>query len=494
MTRRPASRRLLALRPLALAALLLPPRAPASPAPRVDVDERRLPNGLTLLMIEHRQAPVVSCSIFYRVGSANEEPGRTGISHLLEHMMFKGTRTVGTRDWAGEKPLLERIERLNERLAVAGGAGGDPAEAARLRREIEEAERAEEPLLVRNELWKLYMASGARGLNAGTGKDRTQYYCSLPANRIELWMALESDRMRDPVFREFYRERDVVIEERRLTVDDSPEGAFWEQLFATSLIAHPYRWPIIGWRSDIECLTPAAVREWHRRYYAPNNAIVVVAGDISKEDVAGLAARYFGPIPAQPPPPPIVTREPPQRGPRHSRLAVEASPRVALAFHKPPVSSDDDIALSVLENVLSSGRTSRLYRRLVQERKLAVSVSASCAPAKYPSLFIIHAVPRRPHTVDDVALAVRGELDALAAEPVSEWELGKARNQIEADFVRGLESASELAYVVGTYEAIDRWDYVNRYIPRVRAVTAADLGRVARAYLTEEKCTTVAIQ
>ena len=174
MTRRPAFRRLLALRPLALAAILLPPRAPAPPAPRVDVDERRLPNGLTLLMIEHRQAPVVSCSIFYRVGSANEEPGRTGISHLLEHMMFKGTRTVGTRDWAGEKPLLERIERLNERLEEAGDAGGDPAEAARLRREIEETERAEEPLLVRNELWKLYMASGARGLNAGTGKDRTQ--------------------------------------------------------------------------------------------------------------------------------------------------------------------------------------------------------------------------------------------------------------------------------------------------------------------------------
>lgn len=475
--------------PWALALAILPVRAPAEPPLRVEVAESRLPNGLTLLVIEHRQAPIVSCSVFYRVGSANEEPGRTGISHLLEHMMFKGTRTVGTRNWREEEPILERILALHERLTAAR----DPGEAARLRREIEEAERAEERFLVRNELWKLYMASGAEDLNAGTGRDRTQYFCSLPANRLELWMALESDRMRGAVFREFYRERDVVLEERRLTVEDSPEGAFWEQLFAASLIAHPYRWPVIGWRSDIERITPAMVGEWYRRYYAPNNAIVVVAGDIAPGRVEALAARYFGPIPAQPPAPPVVTREPPQRGPRVSRLELDASPRVALAFHKPAVSSDDDIALNVLENVLSSGRTSRLYRRLVLEKKVAVSASASCPPAKYPFLFVIHAIPRRPHTADEVARAIREELDVLAKEPVSEWELGKARNQIEADFVRGLESASELASVVGTFEAIDRWEYVNRYIPRVRAVTAADLARVARDYLTEGKCTTVLI-
>lgn len=478
---------------LALVILPGPPAARAEIPFRVDVAERRLPNGLTLLMVEHRQAPVVSCSVFYRVGSADEEPGRTGISHLLEHMMFKGTRTVGTRDWAAEKPLLDRIEALHERIAELERAGGDAGEVSRLRGELAEAKRRAAALVVSNELWKLYMASGAEDLNAGTGRDRTQYFCSLPANRIELWMAIESDRMRNAVFREFHREKQVVLEERRLTVDDSPGGAFWEQLFATAFIAHPYRWPVIGWKSDIEHLTLPAVEEWYRRHYSPNNAIVVVAGDIRPDEVAAMAERYFGPIPPQPPPPPVVTREPPQRGPREARLALDASPRIALAFHTPAVESDDVIALDVLENILSSGRTSRLYRRLVEEKKVAVSASASCAPSRYPFLFIVHAIPRRPCTTDDVRRALRKELDALAKEPVTDWELAKARNQIEADFVRGLESASELASVVGTYEAIDRWDYVNRYIPRIRAVTQLDIVRVAAAYLKEENCTTVLI-
>ena len=467
--------------------------APAEPPLRVEVAEHRLANGLLLLTVEHRQAPIVSCSVFYRVGSANEEPGRTGITHLLEHMMFKGTRTVGTRDWNAEEPLIAEVERLHEAIAVVERGGGGAAETARLREELEKAERRAERLMVRNELWKTYMAAGAEDLNAGTGKDRTQYYCSLPANRLELWMALESDRMAHAVFREFHRERQVVLEERRLTVDDSPGGAFWEQLFATALIAHPYRWPIIGWRSDIESISRLDVEAWYRRYYAPNNAIVVVAGDVRHEEVVALAERHFGPIQAQPPPPPVVTREPPQRGPREARLALDASPRVALAFQKPAAESDDDIALDVLSNILSDGRTSRLYRRLVQEKQVAVSATADCPPSKYPCLFIIHAVPRRPRTADEAAVALHEELRVLAREPVTDWELAKARNSIEADFVRGLESASELASAVGTFAAIDRWDYVNRYIPRVRAVTPADLVRVARDYLTEEKCTTVLI-
>ena len=476
-----------------LLALVSPGRAAAESPLGVDAAEHRLSNGLLLLVVEHRQAPVVSCSVFYRVGSVNEEPGKTGITHLLEHMMFKGTRTVGTRDWEAEEPLLAKIEELHDAVAAMERGGGAAGETARLRKELEEAERRAGELTVRNELWKIYMAAGAEGLNAGTGKDRTQYYCSLPANRLELWMALESDRMANAVFREFHRERQVVLEERRLTVDDSPGGAFWEQLFATALIAHPYRWPIIGWRSDIERIPRAEVEAWYRRYYAPNNAIVAVAGDVDRNEVVALAERYFGPIPAQPPPPPVVTREPPQRGPRQARLSLDASPRVALAFQKPAAESDDDIALNVLENILSSGRSSRLHRRLVQEKRVAVSVSASSLPSRYPYLFVVHAIPRSPRTAEEAAEAIRGELRLLAQEPVSDWELAKARNSIEADFVRGLESTAEIASAIGTYAAIDRWDYVNRYIPRIRAVTPNDLVRVARNYLTEEKCTTVLI-
>ncbi|MDD5555762.1 MAG: pitrilysin family protein [bacterium] len=486
-------------RPLAasLAAFLLlaASRGLAGEAPRLDVHRHRLRNGLTVLVLEHRLAPVVSCSVFYRVGSANERPGRTGITHLLEHMMFKGTRRIGTRDFAGEAPLIERINELHERIgeierSARPGAGHA---AGMLREELAEAERRADSLMVKNELWKILMRRGAVDLNAFTGKDRTQYLCSLPANQLELWMWLEADRMGDAVFREFHRERAVVLEERRLSIDDSPAGTFGERLYAAAFIAHPYRWPIIGWASDIERITLPMVEEHYRRSYAPNNAVVVIVGRVVPAEVVRLAERYFGRIPSQPPLPPVVTREPPQRGKREVRLALEASPRVALAFHRPPSAADDAAALDVLETVLSAGRTSRLHRGLVEGRRVAVSAAVTSPTAKYPSLFIAHAVPRRPHTVGDVERAIREEIDLLAREPVGDWELQKAKNVIEADFVRSLESVVELCGLVGTFEVIDRWEYLNEYVPRIRAVTAGDVARAARDYLQEETCTTVVI-
>jgi len=461
---------------------------------RLNVIEHRLPNGLTLLMLEHHRAPIVSCSVFYRVGSVNEEPGCTGISHLLEHMMFKGTRTIGTKDHAREEPLLRKIEELHERLSESGRGSEDAGSAKGLKDELAHAERQADSLTTKNEFWKILTREGAEGLNAHTGRDWTQYLCSLPANRLELWMWLESDRMSGAVFREFYRERAVILEERRLTIDDSPDGAFSEQLFATAFIAHPYRWPIIGWASDIEHITPDLLRSFYRRYYAPNNAIVAIAGDIRPEQVVALANRYFGPIPPQPPPPPIVTREPEQRGKREAYLKFDASPRIALAYHKPAVGADDDIALNVLENILSSGRTSRLYKSLVQQKQVAVAATASCPPSKYPYLFIFYSIPRRPHTTDDVERALRAEIERLSREPAGEWEMQKARNQIEADFVRECESAQNLASLIGSYESIDRWEYLNRYIPKIRAVTAADVTRVVNTYLREERCTKVVIR
>lgn len=481
---------------LSLISLFIASQAVAELPLSLDVVEHRLPNGLTLLMLEHHQAPVVSCSLFYRVGSANEDVGMTGISHLLEHMMFKGTRTIGTKDFSREEPLLEKIDRLNRRIGELEKLPPEKrgADIANLREELAAAERAGNALMVKNELWKLYMQYGATGLNAATGRDRTCYMCSLPANRLELWMWLESDRMQNAVFREFYRERSVVIEERRLSVDDSPEGTFDEQLFATAFIAHPYRWPIIGWKSDIPNISPQMLTAYYRRYYAPNNAIAVVVGDIRPQDVIALAKNYFGPIPSQPPPPPVVTREPAQRGMRQVTLKLPAAPRLAFAFHTPAVNHDDTVALDLLERILTGGRTSRLYKRLVDEKKIAVSVSAYNITLKYPSLFIIQAVPRRPRSNDDVERALAGEIAALSREPVSAWELQKAKNEVEADFVRELESTGALSSLIGTYEAIDSWEYLNRYIPKVRAVTPRDLLRVVRTYVNAQNCSKVEIQ
>ncbi|MCX6354664.1 MAG: pitrilysin family protein [Candidatus Aureabacteria bacterium] len=476
---------------LFFAALLLSSSAESEVPLRLDVKEHHLPNGLTLLMLEHHEAPVVSCSVFYRVGSVDEEVGSTGISHLLEHMMFKGTRLVGTKDFSREEPLLRKIDALHARIREkeSGAVSGTDSSVTMMKQDLARVERDADALKIENELWKIYTQNGAVGLNASTGRDYTQYVCSLPSNRLELWMWLESDRMQNAVFREFYRERDVVLEERRLRIDDSPEGTFDEQLFATSFIAHPYRWPVIGWKSDIANISPGMLESFYRRSYAPNNAIIVIVGDIQTPQVIGLAERYFGPVPAGPQLPPVVTREPGQRGKREAILKLPASPKISLAFHKPGVGDEDDIALDVLDNILSSGRTSRLYRHLVEETQVAVSVSCDNNTMKYPSLFVFEAIPRQPRTCSDVEGALFKEIETLAKEPVSEWELQKSRNQVEANFVRGLESTSDLASLIGTYASIYSWEYINTYIPKVRAITAPDLIRVTKKYLREENCT-----
>lgn len=461
----------------------------------LDVVEHRLDNGLTLLVLEHRQSPIAACSIVYRVGSVNEEPGRTGISHLLEHMMFKGSETIGTRDHALEKPLLDRLDELHARLENAGGGGNGGAKSAdELRKEISAVRKQADFLVVPNELWEIYERNGGTGINAGTGRDKTVYYCSLPANRLELWFLLESDRMRNSAFRQFYREKDVVLEERRLSIDDSPDGFFYEQLFASAFIAHPYRWPVIGWNSDIENISRAMIESYYRRYYAPNNAIVVVVGDVSPDKVLRMTERYFGGIPASPAPPPVVTVEPAQHGKRVIDLVFDASPRIALAFHKPSVSSGDNYACEIIEKLLSHGMTSRFHKNIVEGKRIAVSVSAYNPPMKYPFLFIIHAMPRAPHTTAEVEAAVWEELRALASEPVSDWEMEKARNQMEAEFLRMLESADGLASLLGSFEAIDSWEYLNGYLPGIRGVTPEDIMRVAGNYLKEDNCTLVTLQ
>ena len=486
------------IRKLALALVLIAAQATCRAATplRLDVVEHRLNNGLTLLILEHHQAPVVSCSIVYRVGSVNEEPGHTGITHLLEHMMFKGTATIGAGNFKHEEDLLKKIDTLHARLEKLENIEGnkDAYKIEETREELALSLKQADAFATENELWEIYRRSGATGINAGTGRDMTTYYCSLPVNRLELWMWLESDRMWNAVFRGFYKEKDVVLEERRLVIEDSPNGFFFERLFAAAFIAHPYRWPIIGWKSDIENISREMIKTYYRRYYAPNNTIAVIVGDIEPEKVIGMAERYFGRIPAQTPPPPVVTKEPLHRGKRELCLKFNASPRLALAYNKPSVGADDNYALEIIEKILSHGRTSRLYKSLVEEKRIAVSASAFNPPTRYPSLFIIYAIPRAPHSIEEVERALLEELDKLKREPPGDWEMEKALNQIEADFVRGLESTSGLASQIGHFEAIDKWEYINSYIPKIRAVTPEDVTRVANHYLKEDNCTLVTLQ
>ncbi|MCB7128706.1 MAG: insulinase family protein [Candidatus Brocadiales bacterium] len=446
---------------------------------RLDVKEHVLKNGMTLLMLEKHQSPTVSVRIVFKVGSVNERPGITGASHLFEHMMFKGTQLFGTKDWEEEKPLLEK----EDELVLAIEATDDEAERVALENELAGVRKRLKEITNTEEFWAIYMRNGATGINASTSDDITRYYCNLPANKLKLWAFLESDRMKNLVLREFYSEKDVVMEERRMRTETSPFGLLFEQLNAASFTAHPYGWPTIGWMSDIENITKEETEKYFTRYYAPNNAVIVVVGDINPQQVIDLVEEYFGDIPAQPPIPGVTTLEPEQKGERRIEVEYDANPMVAVGYHKPNITHPDQYVFDVIESLLTSGRTSRLYKRLIEDERIAVMVRSYAGGSKYPDLFFVFASPRHPHTTGEVEKAVYEELERLKTEPPSDWELQKIKNQLEANFIRGLESNSGLADEIGYYEAVaGGWSYINTAVERIKAVTGEDVMRVAKKY------------
>ncbi|MDO8136423.1 MAG: pitrilysin family protein [Candidatus Brocadiales bacterium] len=470
---------------LTLLSLLELPSAKAQEL-KLDVKEHILKNGLKLLMLEKHRTPVISLRVVYKVGSVNERPGITGVSHLFEHMMFKGTKLFGTKDWEVEEPLLGRedelVEAINKEKALAEGA--NPERLKALETELEEVRKKLKDATVKDEFWSIYLRNGATGLNASTGEDSTFYYCNLPANKLDLWAFIESDRMQNMVLREFYQERDVVTEERRLRTETSPFGLLFEQLKATAYSAHPYGWPVIGWMSDIQGLTKEETREYFTRYYAPNNAVIVAVGDFDSDYMIKLVEKYFSEIPAQPPLPIVETVEPEQRGERRVYVEYEANPNLAIAYHKPEITHTDQYALEVVESLLSGGRTARLYKSLIEEKRIAVMARVYSGGSRYPDLFLIFVTPRYPHTAEEVEAAIYEELERLKKEPPTEWELQKIKNQLEADFIRSLESTAGLADEIGDYEAIASWRYINTALDKIKAVTAEDIMRVAKKYFT----------
>ncbi|MFO0705930.1 MAG: pitrilysin family protein [Nitrospira sp.] len=472
--------------------------ASASLADRVV--EHKLANGLTVLMVERHQTPVVSINITFGVGGVNEQVGQTGIAHLYEHMAFKGTRTVGTKDYDKEKPLLDELSRVGTALdqkqrELAGKPAPPPAEQAELdtlQKRLTDLQTQAGQFVVGNEMALLYQRHGGVGLNASTGKDLTRYTISLPANRLPLWAAIESDRMANPVLREFYKERGVVMEERRLRNDDSPNGLLFETFTSAAYRAHPYGIPTIGWGSDIMSLTPAATEAFFKTYYGPNNATVAIVGDINPKDVIALIENTFGKIPAASQMPPIVTVEPEQRGERRVEVEFDAEPIVAIGYHKPGLGHPDDEVFDVIDEILTDGQTSRLQTRLVREKRIAASVgSDSNYPGvRAPNLFILTAAPLAPHTAAEVEAALYDELERLKREPVPAEELEKIINNIDADLVRALRSNSGLASQLSLYQVVaGDWRHILKSRDRVAAVTAADIQRVAIQYFTKSNRT-----
>jgi len=477
--------------------LLLPSAAPAAmEGLEKRVMEETLPNGMKVLLLPRHQSPTVSLSMRFMVGSAQEQDGKSGLAHLLEHMMFKGTSSLGTRDYRKEVPLREKIELAARALDEERRreASRSPERILRLENELREAQEEARRYVVKDEINSIYSANGAQGFNAGTGVDLTTYTVSLPANRLRLWARIESERMRDPVMREFYSERDVVVEERLQSFETNPSRKLSALLLATAFQAHPYRRPVIGWKGDVDFLRRAEAEEFFRAWYAPNNAVLVAVGDFVSAELMEMIRHYFGSLPAQDLPARRVPTEPPQEGERRAVLLADAEPEVMIGFHKPALPDPDDYVFDLIDGLLTGGRTSRLYRHLVEEEQLALSVSSGNGfpGARYPNLFVIRAVPRYPHAAAEVESAVLEQLDFLAREGVTEKEVTRVRKRQMADLLRGLQSNAGLAGLLSYFQAVaGDWRYAVTHLDVLEGITPEQVREAAARYLTGSNRTVV---
>lgn len=462
---------------------------------RLPVREVILENGMTVLVLAREGAPTVSFVVRYGVGGVHEQLGNTGIAHLLEHMLFKGTSSIGTRDLAAERRLFERMDATHDTLLLARAAA-DSDRVGGLETRIEMLEDSARVFVVPNELDRILTEAGARGLNATTSSEATTYFVELPANRVELWFALESDRMSRPVFREFYTERDVVIEERRMRVETEPGGLLYEAHLAAAFTMHPYGVPVVGYMSDLQTLSRGDVEAYYRRFYGPGNAVVAIVGDVDPDRVEDWARQYFAGIPSGERPPAVLAVEPPQRGERRVTVEWDAEPRLRIGWRVPSGLDDDAPAIAMLGAVLTGGRTSRLHRRLVMEEQLVTGVYASTGPGtRFPQLFQIDAIPRSGQSLELIEATIYEEIERLVAIGPEERELERVRNQVEAGNVRRMTSNVGLAFQIADSQSlVGDWRETFRTSALLEAVTAEDVRRIAARYLVESNRTVAVLR
>lgn len=485
----------------ALSAALLVAALPAAAQDLASFEKRTrvhvLDNGWTFILVDRPVAPVVSFITLVDVGAAQEGPGATGLAHMFEHMAFKGTDVIGTTDYRAEKKEIADVEAAyqaheRERLSLKP----DPKELERLlaafKREQDEAEK----FVVKNDFADIIEREGGVGLNAYTGADETGYHYSLPANKIELLAYLESSRFLHPVFREFYTERDVVQEERRMAMDQ-PIQRLVEQFVAAAFTAHSYGHPVVGFMSDLQSFTLTDAEAFYRIHYTPRNMTTAIVGDIDAEALLPMLAKYFGRIPAGPPAPPLRTVEPPQIAEKRLVLKDPSQPFYLEGYHRPATTHPDQAVYDAIDDILSNGRTSRLHRALVRDQRLAVFVASfSGFPGeKYPNLWAVYAVPARGIGNDQVQAALRAEIERLKTSDVSDEELTKFKTRAKADLLRRLGSNPGLADQLASYQRLyGDWRELFRAIDRMDKVTKEDIRRVANEVFTDSNRTVAVIE
>ena len=496
---------------LLLTSSILSPSARAALETNIDVEEFTLENGMVFLVVKRSTTPQVAVRLAVRAGSALEEAGKTGIAHLLEHMMFKGTKNFGTLDVDKDRDLQEKIEAayqtiLREEQKRQPDLDLIKAKQTEMETLRQEVQKIYVPQVFSSQLGK----NGAVGINAFTTKDQTQYIASVPSDMLEQWFSIISEQLFEPSWREFYVEKDVVQREWAFRYVNNPNGAAWLDLEAAAYTAHPYHNPTIGWPADMEKFNTTDAMAFHRRYYNPTNAVCVLVGDLTVEEARRLAKTYFGRFPAGPRSPETITAEPPQEGPRQSvrYLKGARTPLIRIGFHGAQMGTKDFYALDVMTMVLGQGRSARLTQDIIN-KGLATEAWAANPDNRYGGLFILGGSPNEPAALKSGQLpeeenrriyldACRNlekllleEVAKLKEQPVSQKDLERIKKLNQKDFIERMRSNESLAGTLATLEVQVGWRYLNTYLERIAAITAEDVQQVARTYIRTDNQTSV---
>ena len=455
------------------------------------VTEFTLPNGMHFIILERHDAPVISFHSYVNAGAVDDPGGATGLAHMFEHMAFKGTGTIGSTNYPAEKAALNEVERVYDLYDAERNKSrhADPKKLEQMQERLKAAMEKADSFVVPNEYPRIIEENGGVGMNAGTGEDSTNYYYNFPSNRLELWFLLESQRFYDPVFREFYKERDVVREERRMRVESSPQGLLVEALEATAFQAHPYRNGAGGWASDIENLRRTDALKFYKTYYVPSNITIGIAGDVNPAQCRKLAEKYFAMIPAGPTHAGPRTIEPPQGGPKRVAVESPSQPLMAIAYKRPNQYDKDDPVFDVLADILAGGRTGMLYTDLVRDKKISLGAfaEANFPGGKYPSLFLFYLVPNMGHTAEENEKACYEVIERIKKDKVDAETLQRVKTKVRAGLIRRLDSNSGLAEeLTAYYAAYGDWRKLFTDIEEIDKVTSEDVQRVAQKYLVPE--------
>jgi predicted Zn-dependent peptidase len=489
-------------------------------AQSIDAKEYTLDNGMQVLMVERHDAPTVMASILARVGSANETPGITGISHLFEHMMFKGTETIGTTDIKRDLEVMARLDSLRELMRAEERTMREELRRGKIKdmldpeaktpryREIEKVFDSlvieGRKLIIKDQLDEIYTKNGGFFLNAFTSQDMTGYFVRLPKNKMELYMWLESDRFNHPIFREFYSERDVVREERRLSLESTPTGLIEEDFSAMFWKSSSYHWEVLGWPSDLGSITREQANSYFGTYYAPNNLTMLLVGDLNPEEMIKLIKKYFERIPrGKTPPPDVITLEEAQYGEKRMIAEAETSPTAEIWYHTVAWKHADSYPLDVLSGIMG-GKTGRLYKKLVEEKGIAKSssgggggmmggggqaVDATQDSRKYAGAFQISAEGISGVKPEQLEVAIYEVIEDLQKNPVPDEELQKVKNQLRVKTIRFMDfmSGMGILFLVGQNAAMGDWTETNNGPKKDDLVTAADVQRVANTYFAKNQ-------